>query len=127
MQNSYLKRGKYRTGLRVEKMSKSKEIQRSQSDDIVTRYGADTLRLYEMFLGPLEQSKPWNTNGIEGVLNFYANFWKLSMMMHLTSMCPTEEPTKKQSIKYIKSFTKVERKMNAFRLTLRCQSFMICV
>jgi leucyl-tRNA synthetase len=57
-------------------MSKSK-FNVVNPDDLISRYGADTLRMYEMFLGPLEQSKPWNTNGIEGVFKFLRKFWKL--------------------------------------------------
>src|SRR5690606_30612859 len=64
-----LENGLYRCGHEVEKMSKSK-YNVVNPDDIITQYGADTLRMYEMFLGPLEQSKPWNTNGIEGVYKF---------------------------------------------------------
>ena len=68
--------GKYICGVEVEKMSKSK-FNVVNPDDIIERYGADTLRLYEMFLGPLEQSKPWNTNGIEGVFKFLRKLWRL--------------------------------------------------
>ena len=60
----------------VEKMSKSK-FNVVNPDDIIAKYGADTLRLYEMFLGPLEQSKPWDTNGIEGTFRFLRKFWNL--------------------------------------------------
>ncbi|RYE14777.1 MAG: DUF559 domain-containing protein, partial [Sphingobacteriaceae bacterium] len=67
---------KFRTKPEVEKMSKSK-FNVVNPDEMIERYGADTLRMYEMFLGPLEQSKPWNTNGIEGVFKFLRKFWKL--------------------------------------------------
>ena len=71
-----LEDGKYICGWEVEKMSKSMyNVQ--NPDDLVARYGADTLRLYEMFLGPVEQAKPWDTNGIEGVHRFLKKFWKL--------------------------------------------------
>jgi leucyl-tRNA synthetase len=60
----------------VEKMSKSK-FNVVNPDDIISKYGADTLRLYEMFLGPIEQSKPWDTNGIEGTFRFLRKFWNL--------------------------------------------------
>ncbi len=71
-----LEDGKYVCGWEVEKMSKSMyNVQ--NPDDLVARYGADTLRLYEMFLGPVEQAKPWDTNGIEGVFRFLRKFWKL--------------------------------------------------
>lgn len=71
-----LEDGKYHCGVEVEKMSKSK-FNVVNPDDIVTKYGADTLRLYEMFLGPLEQAKPWNTNGIDGTYRFIRKFWRL--------------------------------------------------
>ncbi len=71
-----LENGKYICGVEVEKMSKSK-FNVVNPDDLIERYGADTLRMYEMFLGPLEQSKPWNTNGIEGVFKFLRKFWRL--------------------------------------------------
>ncbi|GAB4239309.1 MAG: leucine--tRNA ligase [Ekhidna sp.] len=71
-----LEEGKYHCGWEVEKMSKSK-FNVVNPDDLVEKYGADTLRMYEMFLGPIEQSKPWNTNGIEGVFKFLRKFWTL--------------------------------------------------
>ncbi|WP_420578514.1 leucine--tRNA ligase [Ekhidna sp.] len=71
-----LEDGKYHCGWEVEKMSKSK-FNVVNPDELVERYGADTLRMYEMFLGPIEQSKPWNTNGIEGVYKFLRKFWSL--------------------------------------------------
>ena len=70
-----LEDGKYLCS-EVEKMSRV-QIQRDQPDDIVEKYGADMLRMYEMFLGPLEQSKPWNTQGLSGVAGFQRKFWKL--------------------------------------------------
>jgi leucyl-tRNA synthetase len=71
-----LENGKYICGVEVEKMSKSK-FNVVNPDVLISSYGADTLRMYEMFLGPLEQSKPWNTNGIEGVFKFLRKFWRL--------------------------------------------------
>src|SRR5690606_15107104 len=71
-----LEDGKYHVGVEVEKMSKSKHNVVSP-DKLVEEYGADTLRMYEMFLGPLEQFKPWNTNGMDGVYKFLRRFWKL--------------------------------------------------
>ncbi|WP_432714686.1 leucine--tRNA ligase, partial [Pedobacter sp.] len=71
-----LENGKYICGVEVEKMSKSK-FNVVNPDVLIESYGADTLRMYEMFLGPLEQSKPWNTNGIEGVFKFLRKFWRL--------------------------------------------------
>ena len=69
-----LENGKYICGWEVEKMSKSMHNV-VNPDDLIDKYGADTLRLYEMFLGPLEQSKPWDTSGIEGVSRFIRKFW----------------------------------------------------
>lgn len=71
-----LEDGKYICGWAVEKMSKSM-FNVINPDDIVKKYGADTLRLYEMFLGPIEQAKPWDTNGIDGVYRFLRKFWNL--------------------------------------------------
>ena len=71
-----LEDGKYICSREVEKMSKSK-FNVTNPDDIVEKYGADILRMYEMFLGPLEQSKPWNTQGLSGVAGFRRKFWKL--------------------------------------------------
>ena len=71
-----LEKGEYICGFDIEKMSKSKSNVVSP-DELIDKYGADTLRMYEMFLGPLEQSKPWNTNGIEGVYKFLNKFWSL--------------------------------------------------
>jgi leucyl-tRNA synthetase len=68
--------GPYVSAPEVEKMSKSK-LNVVNPDDIISKYGADTLRLYEMFLGPIEQSKPWDTNGIEGTFRFLRKFWNL--------------------------------------------------
>ncbi|MBL0129178.1 MAG: leucine--tRNA ligase [Flavobacteriales bacterium] len=80
----------------VEKMSKSKHNV-VNPDDIITKYGADTLRLYEMFLGPLEQSKPWDTNGIEGTSRFLKKFWNLfyeSDVFSVSDVAPTKEEFK---------------------------------
>jgi leucyl-tRNA synthetase len=71
-----LENGKYICGHEIEKMSKS-YYNVQNPDDLVEKYGADTLRMYEMFLGPIEQSKPWDTKGIEGVARFIRKFWKL--------------------------------------------------
>src|SRR3569832_898610 len=71
-----LENGKYICGVEIEKMSKSK-YNVVNPDDIIEKHGADALRLYEMFLGPLELSKPWNTNGISGTSNFIRKLWRL--------------------------------------------------
>ena len=86
-----LEDGKYICGWEVEKMSKSMyNVQ--NPDDLVARYGADTLRLYEMFLGPVEQAKPWDTNGIEGVHRFLKKFWRL--FENLSDEAPSKEEQK---------------------------------
>ncbi|WP_373513537.1 leucine--tRNA ligase, partial [Persicitalea sp.] len=88
-----LEDGKYLCGVEVEKMSKSK-FNVVNPDDIVERYGADTLRLYEMFLGPLEQAKPWNTNGIDGTYRFIRKLWRLFYNDHGDWIVTDDSPTK---------------------------------
>jgi leucyl-tRNA synthetase len=89
--------GKYICGFEVEKMSKSKYNVQTP-DDLVEKFGADTLRMYEMFLGPLEQFKPWDTKGINGVHNFLRKFWRLahdeSNELHLSDDQPTKDELK---------------------------------
>jgi leucyl-tRNA synthetase len=97
MQNLSLEDGKYLCGSEVEKMSKSK-YNVVNPDDIIERYGADTLRLYEMFLGPLEQFKPWNTNGIDGVFKFLKKGLGIYIIMHQVNLrFPMLLPAKKNS------------------------------
>ncbi len=76
MPDLYLEQGKYICGSEVEKMSKSK-FNTVNPNELVEKYGADTFRMYEMFLGPVEQSKPWDTKGIEGVHRFLRKLWRL--------------------------------------------------
>ena len=121
-----LEAGKYMCGVEVEKMSKSK-FNVVNPDDIVTRYGADTLRLYEMFLGPLEQSKPWNTNGIEGVFKFLRKFWKLFHDDTFNFNVSDEEPTKAEYKALHKIIRKVEEDIERFSFNTSVSSFMICV
>ena len=86
--------GSFKVSREVEKMSKSK-FNVVNPDDIIEQYGADTLRLYEMFLGPLEQSKPWNTAGISGVHNFLKKLWRLYHQggnWNVTDDAPNENP-----------------------------------
>ena len=90
-----LEEGKYICGEEVEKMSKSK-FNVVNPDDIVQEHGADVLRLYEMFLGPIEQSKPWNTNGIEGVYKFLNKFWGLFFDDNSLNILD-DKPTKEES------------------------------
>ncbi|MEO8795591.1 MAG: class I tRNA ligase family protein, partial [Daejeonella sp.] len=96
-------------------------------DDIIERYGADTLRLYEMFLGPLEQSKPWNTNGIEGVFKFLRKFWKLFHDDQFNFTVSDEEPTKAEQKALHKIIRKAEEDIERFSFNTSVSSFMICV
>ncbi|NEU09834.1 class I tRNA ligase family protein [Flavihumibacter sp. R14] len=119
-------RGKYLCGHEVEKMSKSK-FNVVNPDDIIEKYGADTLRLYEMFLGPLEQSKPWNTNGIEGVFKFLRKFWKLFHNDEFTFNVSDEKATKAELKALHKIIKKVEEDIERFSFNTSVSSFMICV
>jgi leucyl-tRNA synthetase len=121
-----LENGKYICGVEVEKMSKSK-FNVVSPDDIIERYGADTLRMYEMFLGPLEQSKPWNTNGIEGVFKFLRKFWKLSHDDEFNFNVSDDEPSKAEYKALHKIIRKVEEDIERFSFNTSVSSFMICV
>lgn len=118
--------GKYLCGSEVEKMSKSK-FNVVNPDDIIERYGADTLRMYEMFLGPLEQSKPWNTNGIEGVFKFLRKYWKLFHNDQFDFVVSDETPTKEEYKALHKIIKKVEEDVERFSFNTSVSSFMICV
>ncbi len=117
---------KYVCGAEVEKMSKSK-FNVVNPDDIVQGYGADTLRLYEMFLGPLEQSKPWNTNGIEGVHKFLRKFWKLFHSTDSQFEVSQDAPDKSELKSLHKIIRKVEDDIERFSFNTSVSSFMICV
>jgi leucyl-tRNA synthetase len=121
-----LENGKYICGVEVEKMSKSK-FNVVSPDDIIERYGADTLRMYEMFLGPLEQSKPWNTNGIEGVFKFLRKFWKLFHDDEFNLSVSEQEPSKAEYKALHKIIRKVEEDIERFSFNTSVSSFMICV
>ena len=117
--------GKYITGREVEKMSKSK-YNVVNPDDICEQYGADTLRLYEMFLGPLEQAKPWNTAGISGVYNFLRKLWRLYFSdngWQVTDKAPTGEMLKALH----KTIKKVNEDIENFSFNTSVSQFMICV
>ena len=117
--------GKYITGREVEKMSKSK-YNVVNPDDICEQYGADTLRLYEMFLGPLEQAKPWNTAGISGVYNFLRKLWRLYFSdngWQVTDEAPTAEMLKTLH----KTIKKVNEDIENFSFNTSVSQFMICV
>ena len=117
---------KYICGSEVEKMSKSK-FNVVNPDDLIERYGADTLRMYEMFLGPLEQSKPWNTNGIEGVFKFLRKFWRLFHDENWNFIVSDDEPTKAEWKALHKIIKKVEDDVERFSFNTSVSSFMIAV
>ena len=120
-----LENGKYICGWAIEKMSKSM-FNVVNPDDIVDRYGADTLRLYEMFLGPVEASKPWDTNGIDGVNRFLKRLWALFYKgdtMQLTDEKPSAEALKSVH----KLIKKVSGDIETFSYNTSVAAFMICV
>lgn len=120
-----LEEGKYVCGYAVEKMSKSM-FNVVNPDDIVERYGADTLRLYEMFLGPVEQSKPWDTNGIDGVNRFIKKLWNLFYKGDML-LVNDDEPSA-ESLKSIhKLIKKVTTDIEGFSYNTSVSAFMICV
>ena len=117
--------GKYVCGYAVEKMSKSM-FNVVNPDDIVDRYGADTLRLYEMFLGPLEQSKPWDTNGIDGVNRFIKKLWNLFYKGDQL-LVDDSEPTADNLKSLHKLIKKVTSDIENFSFNTSIAAFMICV
>ena len=120
-----LEDGKYICGWAVEKMSKSM-FNVVNPDDIVERYGADTLRFYEMFLGPLEQSKPWDTNGIDGVHRFLRKLWNLYFEGDNVAVADTE--ASKADLKSLhKLIKKVSWDIDNFSYNTSVSAFMICV
>ncbi|MBB1647170.1 leucine--tRNA ligase [Sphingobacterium sp. UME9] len=121
-----LENGKYICGSEVEKMSKSK-FNVVNPDDIIESYGADTLRLYEMFLGPLEQAKPWNTNGIEGVYKFLRKLWRLFHDAEGNFSVSDEDPSKAEFKALHKIIKKVEDDIERFSFNTSVSAFMICV
>jgi leucyl-tRNA synthetase len=121
-----LENGKYICGVEVEKMSK-RYYNVVNPDDIAQRYGADTLRMYEMFLGPLEQSKPWNTNGIEGVFKFLRKFWRLFHNDAWEFSVSGAEPSKAELKSLHKIIRKVEEDIERFSFNTSVSSFMIAV
>ena len=121
-----LEDGKYICGWAVEKMSKSM-FNVVNPDMIVEKYGADTLRMYEMFLGPLEQSKPWDTNGIDGVHRFIRKFWSLFYNRN-GEYTVTDEPATKDELKSLhKLIKKVTGDIEQFSYNTSVSAFMICV
>jgi leucyl-tRNA synthetase len=120
-----LEDGKYVCGWAVEKMSKSM-FNVVNPDDVVDKYGADTLRLYEMFLGPLEQSKPWDTNGIDGVSRFLRKFWNLFFQGEVFTV--SDEAATTEELKSIhKLIKKIGQDIENFSFNTSVAAFMICV
>ncbi|MFZ9029069.1 MAG: leucine--tRNA ligase, partial [Crocinitomicaceae bacterium] len=121
-----LEDGKYICGHEVEKMSKSKwNVQ--TPDDLVEKFGADTLRMYEMFLGPLEQSKPWDTSGINGVHNFLRKFWRLFHDKEGNVVVEQGAPSKDALKSLHKTIKKIEDDLERFSFNTGVSNFMICV
>ena len=120
-----LENGQYKCGWAIEKMSKSM-FNVVNPDMIVEKYGADTLRLYEMFLGPVEQSKPWDTNGIDGCHRFLKKFWNLcSAGCGDTGTAQTASPEELKSVH--KLIKKVSQDIEHFSYNTSISAFMICV
>ena len=117
---------KYLCGSEVEKMSKSK-YNVVNPDDIIEKFGADTLRLYEMFLGPLEQFKPWNTNGIDGVFKFLRRFWNLFHDDNDNFFVSTEKATKEELKVLHKTIKKSQEDIEKYSFNTSVSEFMICV
>src|SRR5690606_30534241 len=120
-----LEDGKYICGSEIEKMSKSKHNV-VNPDDIVEKYGADTLRMYEMFLGPIEVSKPWNTNGIDGVYKFLRKFWNLFHDDKGTFKVSDKAATKEELKVLHKTIKKVTDDIDRFSFNTSVSEFMIC-
>ena len=121
-----LEDGRYVCGWAIEKMSKSM-YNVVNPDYIVENYGADTMRMYEMFLGPLEQSKPWDTNGIDGVHKFLKRLWKLFFNADDTLAIDESAPTPKELKTLHKTIRKVTEDIENFSFNTSVSAFMICL
>ena len=121
-----LEDGKYICGWAIEKMSKSM-FNVVNPDNIVENYGADTLRMYEMFLGPLEQSKPWDTNGIDGVHKFLRKFWRLFYGKEGELTLTDEQPTPAELKTLHKTIKKIREDIENFSFNTSISAFMICL
>jgi leucyl-tRNA synthetase len=121
-----LENGKYICGSETEKMSKSK-YNVVNPDDIVNQYGADTFRMYEMFLGPIEMSKPWDTKGIEGVHRFLKKFWRLFNDEQKGWIVTDEKATDAELKTLHKTIKKIEGDTEKFSFNTAVSQFMICV
>ena len=117
---------KYLCGSEVEKMSKSKYNVQTP-DELIEKFGADTLRLYEMFLGPLEQYKPWDTKGINGVHNFLRKFWRLVHDHENNFSVCESNPTKENYKTLHKTIKKVEEEIERYSFNTVVSTFMICI
>ncbi len=117
--------GKYHCGNGIEKMSKSK-FNVVNPDLIIEEYGADTLRLYEMFLGPIEQSKPWNTNGIEGVSRFLQKFWRLFFDKDGNFNLSEKKATKEEQKVIHTLIKKIGEDVENFSFNTSVAAFMVC-
>src|SRR5690606_32249343 len=116
----------YLCGVETEKMSKSK-YNVVNPDDIVSQYGADTFRMYEMFLGPIEVSKPWDTKGIEGAHRFLKKFWRLFNDEQRGWIVTDEEATPAELKVLHKTIRKIEQDTERFSFNTAVSQFMICV
>jgi leucyl-tRNA synthetase len=120
-----LEDGKYFCGTGIEKMSKSK-YNVVNPDDIVAQYGADTFRMYEMFLGPIDVSKPWDTKGIEGVHRFVKKMWRL--YFDEKGWMVNDEPATQEELRVLhKTIKKIGEDIERFTLNTSVSQFMICV
>ena len=118
--------GTYVCGYEVEKMSKSK-FNVQTPDELVEKFGADTLRCYEMFLGPIEQAKPWDTKGINGVANFLRKVWRLFYNQEGTFVVQDVEPTKENLKTLHKTIKKIVDDLERYSFNTGVSNFMICV
>lgn len=121
-----LEDNKYICGTETEKMSKSK-YNTVNPDDLVMKYGADTFRMYEMFLGPIEQSKPWDTKGIEGVHRFLRKLWRLFNDEQKGAIWNTHPPTDAEYKVLHRTIKKIEADIEQFAFNTAVSAFMVCV
>ena len=121
-----LEDGKYITGTEVEKMSK-RLYNTVNPDDIVNRYGADTYRMYEMFLGPIEMSKPWDTKGIEGVHRFLKKLWRLFFDDMKGKVWNDEEPSREEMKILHRTIKKIQEDNERISFNTGVSTFMIAV
>jgi leucyl-tRNA synthetase len=121
-----LEDGKYICGVETEKMSKSK-LNTVNPDDLVYKYGADTFRMYEMFLGPVDQSKPWDTKGIEGVHRFLKKLWRLFFDDVKGKVWNENEPTAEELKILHRTIQKIESDTERFSFNTAVSAFMVCV